>query len=217
MQCVSGGKNAWCFEHERDLKLESEMFLPDAVFHTGTLINLTHTRTRSYEPGSSCCFYRKELTIVSCQAYYFYVSFWLTKEVDIWLLIAGWLYGKRKSEVFGFQHLHLTIPHSAAAGTEGAGRKKCTHFTAEHKWKLGFFFSVFFLVISQWKGPNCSCEPFYVWENYKYQNMLRVAEIFVHNRCAETQAQMIQRLVKVHSNFGSLKLWRCENSNAKTC
>lgn len=34
------------------------------------------------------------------QPYYLYVSLLLTKEGDIWLLIAGWLYGKGKSEVW---------------------------------------------------------------------------------------------------------------------
>lgn len=41
-------------------------------------------------------------------------------------------------EVFGFHHLHETMPHSAAAGTVGTGMHKCTHFTTDHQWKRGF-------------------------------------------------------------------------------
>lgn len=55
-------------------------------------MELTHTHTHS-----SCCFHRRELPIVSLQAYYLCVLLLLTKEVDIWLLIADWLYGEGKS------------------------------------------------------------------------------------------------------------------------
>lgn len=69
----------------------------------------SHKRARARTlmmAGSSCCFHGRELPIVSLEAYHLYVLLLLTKEVDIWLLIANWLYGKGKSEVFGFHHLH---------------------------------------------------------------------------------------------------------------
>lgn len=82
------------------------MFSPEFGLHiTHQSPSHTHKHTLApthyYESGSSCCFYRRELPIVCLQAYYLYVSLLLTKEVDIWLLIADGLYGKGKSAVFG--------------------------------------------------------------------------------------------------------------------